>query len=113
MSLVIQKTEDWTKLMSNPDMVYVVDFTATWCGPCRAIGPLFEELSMRPAFAGIAFLKVDVDKLPEVATLAKVSAMPTFQVWHNGRSVDEMVGASKDKLTTLVTKALSLVPSPP
>ena len=105
MSLVIQKTEDWNILMSNPDMVYVVDFTASWCGPCRAIGPFFEELSMRPMFAGLAFLKVDVDTLSDVATLANVTAMPTFQVWHGGRSVDEMVGTSKEKLTTLVTKA--------
>lgn len=103
MSLVITKTEDWTKLMTN-DITYVVDFTATWCGPCKAIGPFFDELSMRPEYSHIAFLKVDVDKLPEIAAEANVNAMPTFQVWKNGVSVQQIVGASKEKLVALLNE---------
>ena len=106
MSLSITKAEDWAKLMAIADMPYVVDFTATWCGPCKAIGPFFDELSLRPEYSRLAFLKVDVDKLPEVAAEANVNSMPTFQVWNNGKSIHQTVGASKDKLVALLNTAL-------
>lgn len=109
MSLVIETEEDWNTLMSDKTMTFVVDFTATWCGPCKAIGPYFEELSMRPEYARLAFLKVDVDKLPEVAQVGNVSSMPTFQVWKAGEAVLEMVGANKDKLIGLLDAALARV----
>ena len=108
MSLVIKSEEDWNTLMARPELTYVVDFTATWCGPCRAIGPYFEELASRPEYANLAFLKVDVDELEPVAGAAKVSAMPTFQVWHKGAVVKQIVGASRDKLVSLLDDALML-----
>lgn len=106
MSLVVTKQADWDTLMARTDLTYVVDFTATWCGPCRAIGPVFEKLSMQREYRALAFLKVDVDQLPAVATAAEVSAMPTFQVWRGGVRVDQVVGASKEKLGELVDRAL-------
>lgn len=54
----------------------VVDFTATWCGPCRNIAPLFEQLPTK--YPKAVFLKVDVDKCAETAATQGVSAMPTF-----------------------------------
>jgi thiol-disulfide isomerase/thioredoxin len=60
------------------DSLSVVYFTASWCGPCKMISPVFDMVAEEHPTA--TFLKVDVDDLPEVAAAAQVSAMPTFQV---------------------------------
>jgi len=84
------------------DKPVIIDFTASWCGPCRMIGPVFEELSNDPG--NLTFIKIDVDENEEAAAACGIAAMPTFQVWKNGAKVDELVGASKDKLGELVAK---------
>lgn len=81
----------------------VVYFTATWCGPCRKISPVFEELASS-AEASKTFLKVDVDDQPDIAAAAQVTAMPTFVFYKGGKKVDTMVGADVNKLQDL-TKA--------
>ena len=83
----------------------VVDFTAQWCGPCRMIGPKFEEFSL--TYTDLLFVKVDVDDCDSVAAKAGISAMPTFQVYKAGQKVDEIVGASPEKLEALIKAALT------
>ena len=84
----------------------VVDFTASWCGPCKSIAPFFEELAGK--YPDIEFVKIDVDELEDVAGECGISAMPTFQVYSNGVKVSEMTGADKDKLSALVKEANEL-----
>ncbi|KAL4516078.1 hypothetical protein Ndes2526B_g00787 [Nannochloris sp. 'desiccata'] len=101
----IHSKEEWDKQQadaSNAAKVIVVDFSATWCGPCRMISPEFEKLSTE--FTGIVFLKIDVDEVEAVAAACGISAMPTFQVFKDSAKVDELVGASKDRLRTLIEK---------
>jgi thioredoxin 1 len=66
------------------------------------IGPFFEELSKK--YTNLKFIKVDVDELEDVASEAGVSAMPSFYVYKEGKVVDTVVGASKDKLEALIAK---------
>ena len=80
----------------------VVDFTATWCGPCKMIGPFFDELSKK--YTDVKFIKVDVDELDDVASEAGVSAMPSFYYYEEGKVVETLVGASKEKLEQLIAK---------
>lgn len=82
--------------------VVAVDFTATWCGPCKMIGPKFE--AMAETFPSIEFVKVDVDELDDVSQGAGISAMPTFQIYKGGVKVDELVGASEKKLEEMLAK---------
>ena len=80
-----------------------MDFTASWCGPCKMIGPFFDELSAK--FPGVEFVKIDVDDLDDVAAACGISAMPTFQLYSNGVKVQEMTGADKEKLEAMAKAA--------
>lgn len=69
----------------------VIDFFATWCGPCKHIAPKFEELSKM--YTHVTFLKVDVDESAELAEKFDVRAMPTFVFLKNGRIYKKIEGA--------------------
>ncbi|KAJ8645276.1 hypothetical protein MRB53_007024 [Persea americana] len=85
----LQKGNDSKKLV-------VVDFTASWCGPCRFIAPYLGELAQM--LPDVTFLKVDVDELKSVATDWAIEAMPTFMFLKEGKIVDKVVGARKEEL---------------
>ena len=83
----------------------VVYFTASWCGPCKMISPIFDEVaSAHPP--GATFLKVDVDDMPDVAAAAQISAMPTFQFYKSGQLLEQIVGADVEKLKAGVEEHL-------
>lgn len=81
----------------------IVDFTASWCGPCKLIAPVFEELAN--ATLGCIFVKVDVDEASDVSGEAGVRAMPTFMKYKNGAKADEFSGADPAKLKAMVASA--------
>eukprot|EP00525_Craspedostauros_australis_P010458 CAMPEP_0198133432 /NCGR_PEP_ID=MMETSP1442-20131203/59561_1 /TAXON_ID= /ORGANISM="Craspedostauros australis, Strain CCMP3328" /LENGTH=173 /DNA_ID=CAMNT_0043794549 /DNA_START=500 /DNA_END=1021 /DNA_ORIENTATION=+ len=91
------------KAASNQQLV-IIDFSATWCGPCKAIAPLFEEFSEDVQDA--LFVKVDVDDNPETAAKYSVSAMPTFLFIKEGEVVDRLMGANPQRLQELILEHL-------
>ena len=83
-----------------------VDFWASWCGPCRMIGPVFEELSGQ--YAGkVKFVKVNVDENPKTPATYGVRGIPTLIMFKEGKIVEQVVGAvPKAQLESLVKKVL-------
>lgn len=87
-------------LNSSRDKLIIVDFSATWCGPCKKIAPQYEELSSQ--YPDVIFLKVDVEENEETAIYANVSSMPTFQTYRNGMKEKEVVGANLFNVRALI-----------
>jgi len=85
----------------------LVDFWAPWCGPCKAIAPVVEELAGE--YAGkLKVVKVNVDDNKEAAHKYNVRGIPNLILFKNGQMVDQMIGArSKQELIDLVNKAVA------
>jgi thioredoxin 1 len=80
----------------------VVDFFATWCGPCQGMMPILENLTGKLP-AGAKVVKIDVDEAPELASRYGVMSIPSFKVFKNGKIVSEAVGMqSIDQLLAMV-----------
>ena len=86
------------------DKLVVVDFSATWCGPCKMIAPVYDDLSNE--YSSAVFLKVDVDEVPEITAQYQVMAMPTFLFLRKSQLVERFSGASVDKLRSVIEQLL-------
>ena len=76
----------------------LVDFSATWCGPCRALAPVLDELAVEMRDE-VKFVKIDVDLGARTARMFKIRGVPALLFFHNGRKVGELVGfRPKDSL---------------
>jgi len=91
-----------TQLKDAANKLVVVDFYATWCGPCKMIAPKLEEMASQ--FTDVIFLKVDVDDNEEVASQYDISCMPTFIFIKNCEKVSEFSGANADKVKELIAQ---------
>lgn len=70
----------------------IVDFYATWCGPCKMVAPIVEKLE--PQYEGVKFLKVDIEQVADVASKYEVTAVPSFIYLKDGQVVDVVRGAA-------------------
>ena len=70
--------------------VVVVDFFATWCGPCKMLSPVIDELSGE--LENVNFVKVDIDQSMHLAQKFKIVSVPTLKVFKNGEEVDTLMG---------------------
>jgi thioredoxin 1 len=86
--------------------VVLVDFWATWCGPCKAQGPIVEQVAKQVA-GKAKVAKLDVDSAPTIAKRFNIEAIPTLVLFKNGKPVKQFVGLTNaDKLIAAISSAL-------
>lgn len=91
MVATVTSTSEFDEALKHDGLV-VVDFFATWCGPCKMIAPLLEKFANE--YSAAKFIKVDVDELGEIAQKYEVSSMPTIIFFKNGEIVQKVIGAN-------------------
>lgn len=95
--MALEITNTSFKEVLSSDKPVLVDFWAAWCGPCRMLGPVIEELSTD--FEGKAIVgKVDVDNNQEIAAEFGIRSIPTVLIFKNGELVDKVVGVSAKEI---------------
>ena len=101
----IGSEEAFDRLIAGETPV-LVDFWATWCGPCRMIAPIVEEIANE--YAGkVVVAKVDVDEMGELAQRYRIMNIPTLMLFKQGQLVDKAIGARpKAALEQMLNKAL-------
>ncbi|KFA69062.1 hypothetical protein S40285_05476 [Stachybotrys chlorohalonatus IBT 40285] len=110
----IQSFQDYKDTLSaHPNVL--IDFYATWCGPCKVIAPLLVQCGPYPStsthsnedkFKDIYFAKVDIEEVPDLATELGIRAMPTLVLFKNGEKLEETVGPNPTTLPSFIQKAL-------
>ncbi len=105
MSIAITDS-DFENMVIKSDTPVLVDFWAPWCGPCRGIGPIVEELASE--YEGkVRVCKMNVDECSKTPAMFGIRAIPTLIVFKDGEVVDQITGAAaKSALVGMISKAL-------
>lgn len=93
-SAALQVTDDtFTSSIEESKGLALVDFWAAWCGPCRMVGPIVEQLAGEYADKGVTVAKLDVDQNPRTTARFNVRSIPSILFFKDGKLVDTIVGA--------------------
>ena len=96
------KTENFDSIINSKDLT-VVDFSATWCMPCRMLKPILERLSGK--MKNIKFYNLDIDDSEEIAKRYRIFSVPTVVCFRNGKKIDSSVGLiSADEMEDFIAR---------
>lgn len=91
MSVLHVTSENFQEEVLNSDKPVLLDFWATWCGPCKMVGPILDEIAEERT--DIKVCKINVDEQPELASAYKIMSIPTLMVVKDGQIVSQSAGA--------------------
>ena len=95
--------DEYNNEVIKSDKLVLIDFFATWCGPCKMLAPVIEQVSNENE--DVMVVKVDVDKNPELAVLYNVASIPTLVFLKEGKAVKEHIGfASKAEIQQFINE---------
>jgi thioredoxin len=104
----VNSAADFDSLIKKGNVV--VDFYATWCGPCKAMAPIFDGLAKDTKYSSIVFVKIDVDdaRFKEIANRYNIRSIPTFIFFRNGNVVSQQGSMSAGAFRNALNSAYSL-----
>lgn len=98
--------EQYNNEILKSDKLVMIDFFADWCGPCKMLAPVVEQIAEEQT--DIEVVKVNVDEVPELAVLYKVASIPTLIFIKNGQTVKEHIGfASKAEINSMIAECMA------
>lgn len=86
-----QQFSSFADLLDQSDVPVLVDFYATWCGPCQMMAPILQQVSQQLK-GQLKVVKIDTDRYPQLATEHHIHALPTLVLFKNGQPVDRIEG---------------------
>ena len=92
--------DDIFNAIITSNKLVVVDFFATWCGPCRALSPYIDELATN--HHNILFVKANIEETPDMANELDIKSLPCVVIFENGKEINRVVGFNKPKLQAII-----------
>ena len=86
-----KKFNNFDELLAGSDLHVLVDFYATWCGPCKMMTPILEQVNQQIKDK-LRIVKIDTDKYPQLASRYHIESLPTLVLFKNGQPVDRIEG---------------------
>ncbi|XP_060080779.1 uncharacterized protein LOC132560148 [Ylistrum balloti] len=102
-----KKRDEFKRVLAEAEnKLVVVDFQASWCQPCRTIGPVFKEMAESKVFEDLVFCEVDVDEAADVAEEYEVQMMPAFMFFKKGEKIRMVLGTNVNKLKASIEELM-------
>ncbi len=102
-NVTVLNNDNFENEVIKSDKPVLVDFWATWCGPCKMTGPVVDELAGE--MSNVKFAKLDVDECPELASKYGIMSIPALFIFKNGEIVGQQIGAvGKQELSAFINK---------
>lgn len=107
MAEVILNDQNFESEVLKSSVPVLVDFWASWCGPCQMMGPIVEEVAKEFEGKPVKIAKLNVDEAPATAEKYNVMSIPTFKIFKDGKVVDEFVGVqAKEEIVKRLEKVI-------